>query len=380
MVEPALRATPQAPVAIVLAAASGELARVRVCGLTLGERARRVVAKAGAEIIDPNGRPDGDLLVVDATDHVIHSPLVAALRIGDGATRIAVDEHGEYAGAVIASGSHRAELAAAAAEGAPAVAALAARWRAQGIPVVGHGELARHPARTADERKACVQFLFRLVRKPQDTFLVRHFNRRVSYPFTRLLLPTPITPNMISIAVFLIGAVGCLVLTRAGYWPPVIGTAIILFAGYIDGCDGEIARIRLETSKLGAWLDTLADEATTVLFVTCVGLHVYNTHGHDWIQWVVIGSAAVALTSVYCIYYYLLRVGGSGNSQDYPTSSSILDFLRLFIRRETINLGSFLFAVIGQVEILWALLVLGGVISCSVLVPQHLQLRRGSRA
>jgi hypothetical protein len=90
--------------------------------------------------------------------------------------------------------------------------------------------------------------------------------------------------------------------------------------------------------------------------------------------WVIAASAAVSLVSVYCIYYYLLR-NDSGNSQDYPTSSSILDFLRLFVRREAVNLGSFLFALVGQVEILWALLVLGGVISCAVLVPQHVQLR-----
>ena len=364
--------------AMILAPANDELRTARVCGLTLGERARRVAKKAGAIVRDAAVVPDGDrgLLVIDASEHVVHTPLVTALGLDDGATRIAVDEHDRYAGAVVATGSQRAELAAAAANGPGEVAALVERWRANGVPTARHGDLARHPARTRDERKAAVQFLFRLVRKPQDSFLVRNFNRRVSYPFTRLLLPTPITPNMISIAVFIIGAIGCVVLTQEGYWPPVIGTFVILFAGYIDGCDGEIARIRHEGSKLGAWLDTLADEATTLLFVTCVGIHVYNSYEEPWLQWVIVGAFVQSALGVYCIYYYLLATGGAGNSQDYPTSNVILDVLRFFVRREAINLGSFLFAVFGQVEIMYALLVIGGTITLGVLLPQHIQLRR----
>jgi phosphatidylglycerophosphate synthase len=365
--------------AVILGPSTLELRRARVCGLTLAERARRVAVKGGAtRVVVDHAVPDGDgaLVVVDASDHVVHSPLLVALGLSDGATRIAVDEHGAFAGAIVAAGALRAELAAAPARGPEALAALAEKWRTDGVPTVAHGDLARHPARTAAERKAAVQFLFRLVRKPQDTFLVRHFNRRVSYPFTRLLLPTPITPNMISVAVFLIGALGCVVLTQPGYWPPVIGTLIILFAGYIDGCDGEIARIRLESSKLGAWLDTLADEATTLLFVTCVGIHVYNTHHEPWLQWAIVVCAAQAVIAIYCVYYYLLATGGSGNSQDYPTSNLLLDVLRFFIRREAINLGSVIFAVAGAVEIMYAILALGGFITCVVLVPQHVQLRR----
>lgn len=349
-----------------------------VCGLSLTERARRVARKAGATEVVLDTVPAGDrpLLVIDATEHVVHTPLIAPL-LATGATGIAVNAAGDFAGAVLAVGPQRAELAAAIETGPTAIAALVASWRAAGVATSPHGEIARHPARNRSERRAAVAFLFQLVRKAQDTFLVRNFNRRVSYPFTRLMLPTPITPNMISVAVFFIGAFGCVWLTQPGYWPPVIGTLVILFAGYIDGCDGEIARIRLETSKLGAWLDTIADEATTVVFVTCLGLHVYASHGaaYPWLLWVVIGASVLAVVSVYCIYYYLLATNGSGNSQDYPTSGGILAFLRLLVRREVINLASVLLALAGQVVVLYALIALGGVISAGVLLPQHLALR-----
>src|SRR5207244_960372 len=101
--------------AIVIAAASSA---VRVCGLALDERARRVAQKAGAtRILVANGtpatelaawaaeHPDRPLVVVDATDHVIHMPLIKTVAGSD--TLIAVDESSGFAGAILAVGPRR---------------------------------------------------------------------------------------------------------------------------------------------------------------------------------------------------------------------------------------------------------------------------------
>lgn len=364
--------------AIVLAADSS---RVKVCGLTLVERARRVAVKGGARrvlIVEAGtpaptdwAAPDHALLVIDATDHVVHTPLVTTAR-ADG-TAIVTDAAGDFAGAIYALPAERAALAAI--HTSAGLAALAATWRAAGVPTIAHGELSRHPARTAAERSAGVYFLFGLIRKAQDTWLVRTVNRKVSYPFTRLLLPlTWLSPNMISIAVFLFGVVGCVVLTTPTWAAAVTGTSMLLFAGYLDGCDGEIARIRLESSKLGAWIDTLADEATTVISVACVGIHVYRVHPAAWLWWIVVIAPVLSAAAVLSIYYYLLTSGsGSGNSQDYPTTSPVLNFLRLLIRREAINLGAFLLCLLGLIDVLYVCLALGALISSSVLVTQQIQ-------
>lgn len=374
--------------AILLVTAS----RWTVCGLTLAERARRVAVKAGAhrvlEVV-PGMSPDAiatwaaveparALVVLDATDHVIHVPLVQAV-LGGGST-IAIDATGAFGGAVFADVAQRDEVLAASASPAQLVE-LAARWRASNTREVTYGELSRHPARTPEERRAAVYFLWGLIRKSQDSWLVRNFNRKVSYPFSRLLLPlTFITPNMISFAVFLMGAIGCYVIMTPTYGAAVLGTGIILFAGYIDGCDGEIARIRLESSKLGAWLDTMSDEATTVLTVVAVGIHVYRLHPLAWLGWTVVIAGALSVAAVALIYYYLLTSGESGNSQDYPTSSPILNVLRYLIRREMINLGAFALCLVGQVELLYIGLALGAAVSSSILAVQQVQRsRRGAQ-
>ncbi|MCE9575262.1 MAG: CDP-alcohol phosphatidyltransferase family protein, partial [Deltaproteobacteria bacterium] len=275
----------------------------------------------------------------------------------------------------------RAELVAAATDGA-ALAALAAAWRAAGVPTATHGELSRHPARTAAERKAAVHFLFGLIRKAQDTWLVRNVNRKVSYPFTRLLLPvTWLSPNMISIIVFFIGVAGCVIWMTPTYLAGVEGASLLLFAGYLDGCDGEIARLRLESSKLGAWIDTMADEATTVISVATVGVHVLRVHPSEWLWWIVVIAPFLSAAAVLSIYYYLLTSGaGSGNSQDYPTTNPILKFLRLLIRREAINLGAFFLCLLGLIDVFYAFLALGALVSSSVLVTQQVQRVRAKRA
>ncbi len=374
--------------AIVIA---GPTSAVRVCGLTLDERARRVALKAGARrVLVANMRsssaeqlawaaeqPGRDLLVLDATEHVVHVPLIQAIQ--GGGTQIAIDERHAFAGALIADGDRVA--AAASATTSAALAALAARWAAEGVPTSTHGELARHPARTPSERRAAIHFLFGLVRKAQDSWLVRTINRKISYPFTRLLLPLSwLSPNMISICVFLIGAVGCVILTTPTYAAAVQGASLLLFAGYLDGCDGEVARIRLESSKLGAWIDTIADEITTVLSVICFGVHVYRKYPHPWLGWIVVLAGVLSVVGVLSVYYYLLTSGtGSGNSQDYPTSGRLLSVLRYLIKREAINLATFIACLLGLVDFLYAGLAAGAVVSSTVLIFQLVQRQRQQR-
>jgi phosphatidylglycerophosphate synthase len=151
---------------------------------------------------------------------------------------------------------------------------------------------------------------------------------------------------------------------------------LVLFAGYLDGCDGEIARIRLESSKLGAWIDTIADEITTVLFLIGSGLHVYRQLGDPWIGWSIVIGTIGAVLSIYIIYYYLIVVAHSGNSQDYPSSQGgIASVLRVVVQRNVINLAAVAFALINRIDTLYFLTTLGGIVTAVILIPDHIALR-----
>ena len=47
------------------------------------------------------------------------------------------------------------------------------------------------------------------------------------------------------------------------------------FASYLDCCDGEIARIKLQSSTFGAWLDTIVDELSSIGYMVAIGWHCH---------------------------------------------------------------------------------------------------------
>lgn len=404
--------------AIVLADGPSD---VVVAGLSLAERARRVCARVGArriqvvhdaaELASAQVNPeDAALLVVRARDQVVHMPLLQPLLAADGDRRVAVgppgQDEGAYAGALFAGNPEAAaELLAALADDDR----IAAAWLAAGATPAPHGAVARHRAVTPEERKAAARYLERMIHKPQDGPVTRWLYRPVSIPITRLLLRYPITPNQVSYAVAALGVVSVVIAMDASYDRVTLGAAIMLAAGYLDGCDGEIARLKLLSSKLGAWLDTITDELSQLFFMIALGYHNYLRSGDSlWLASIGVGTAAY-LIAIGGIYYWLIVVLDSANSQDYvgktqlertPSGAlivvpkppvtrqrelprwlrAIADFAPHVVRRDFVNWGTLVFAALHINHISYAIMVAGGVVTAAVVVPNHLLLRRNLRA
>src|SRR5438552_2504828 len=112
--------------------------------------------------------------------------------------------------------------------------------------------------------------------KETDGFMARHFDRRVSGAISRQLLKTPITPNQITIAVTLLGIGAGMCMAQAGYRWKVIGSLVFLATSILDGCDGEVARAKQMTSKLGGWLDLWGDNVVHVAVFYGLGVGLYK--------------------------------------------------------------------------------------------------------
>lgn len=111
------------------------------------------------------------------------------------------------------------------------------------------------------------------LRKPHDTFVSRNLNRPLSLQVSRFLVNTNISPNTITIFVFLIGVMASVsLIIRPDYWGGLIGGTLFHVASVLDGCDGEIARLKFKSSKFGFWLDTASDETTNFLFAGALGM------------------------------------------------------------------------------------------------------------
>jgi phosphatidylglycerophosphate synthase len=94
--------------------------------------------------------------------------------------------------------------------------------------------------------------------KPTDGIFAR-MNRRISIPISRWIIPFPITPNMVSLFTLGVSFAGGAFLALGGYWNMLTGAILSWFSSVLDGCDGEVARLKLQESAFGCWLETICD-------------------------------------------------------------------------------------------------------------------------
>jgi hypothetical protein len=400
--------------------------QVAIAGLSAGDRAIRVARRAGATrvlVVDRvrdqlaawRGIRSCPLLVIRA-DQLVHTPLVAPLVAApplDGLA-IAVGPDGGYAGALLATGARTQAVIEALGRGeTDAAIAGGATLR---IP---HGDIARHPIATRDERRAAHRMLYRLLIKPQDNAVTRRLYRPVSYPLTRLLVWTPITPNQLSYLVAALVVLGCWLTASASMSRVVAGTLVVLAAAYLDCCDGEIARLKLMSSRLGAWIDTVVDELSSVGYMVALGWHCHLAFGprylgdlgfDPWLAGIALGVITYG-GAMYCIYYNLIVAVGSANSQDYagrfevvpgrqpnavrlrPAAepiaprrelpgwlAAIAAYAPYLIRRDFISWAAVGFALVHATHVMFAFFVLGGVVTLMIVAIDHVKLRRLRRS
>jgi phosphatidylglycerophosphate synthase len=94
--------------------------------------------------------------------------------------------------------------------------------------------------------------------KPTDGLFAR-MNRRISIPISRQLIKFPITPNMVTLFTLAVSFLAGMFFAMGGCWTMVIGALLSVWASILDGCDGEVARLKLQVSNFGCWLETICD-------------------------------------------------------------------------------------------------------------------------
>ena len=114
--------------------------------------------------------------------------------------------------------------------------------------------------------------------KINDGPISRHINRPISKWITSKITDYPLTPNQISIAVFFISVFSGLIISMEGYFFLLLGALLAQLSSILDGCDGEIARLKLLKSKFGGWLDQVLDRYSDLFIFTGLTFHTYFIH------------------------------------------------------------------------------------------------------
>ncbi len=136
--------------------------------------------------------------------------------------------------------------------------------------------------------------------KPNDGPVSRYINRPLSTRISRFLAPYPVTPNQITLVSFGLSVLAALLFVWPHYLGLILGGFLAQFASVIDGCDGEIARLKYLQSKYGGWLDAVLDRYADALLLFGLTLHISDGNGTTplWIGFAaIIGSFMVSYTA-----------------------------------------------------------------------------------
>lgn len=127
--------------------------------------------------------------------------------------------------------------------------------------------------------------------KANDGAVARWINRPFSRLVSRQLVKTRIRPNQISLLAFGLGLLAALILAQPSYWALLLGGVLVQLASIVDGCDGEVARLRLTPSAYGGWLDALLDRYADAAVLSALTWHVMLTQ--QSMAWMWLGLAAI---------------------------------------------------------------------------------------
>jgi len=101
------------------------------------------------------------------------------------------------------------------------------------------------------------------VEEPIDVWV----HRPPAYVLARILLPTPVSPNLVTIGSILLGcAAGAAIFADFKGHLPAAG-ALIFSSAVLDCCDGQLARLRKSSSAFGRMLDGVADLVVSTVVV-----------------------------------------------------------------------------------------------------------------
>ena len=114
--------------------------------------------------------------------------------------------------------------------------------------------------------------------KLNDGPVSRYLNRPISNSITKQIVNFPVKPNHISLVSFLLSLLAAIIMAFTGHLFLVLGALLAQLSSIIDGCDGEIARLKNISSKYGGWFDQTLDRYADFLLITGLTFHTYYLH------------------------------------------------------------------------------------------------------
>jgi phosphatidylglycerophosphate synthase len=218
-------------------------------------RVARSLARAGARVVAPGALPAGELVLLARADAVLDERVAKAL-IGSGELLLVAREDGRDLPAAAVIASVRAAEAAAWLNGGAAPAGLAPRTAEELVPAYTAElrKLAPPMLRIATPERAeqIERALFDAAYKGVTDFVTKYAWPPLAFRVVRWCARAGITPNAVTIVSWAL-----VVFAFVAFWRGAFGAGLAAAWAmtFLDTVDGKLARVTLNSSPFGHWLD-----------------------------------------------------------------------------------------------------------------------------
>lgn len=146
-------------------------------------------------------------------------------------------------------------------------------------------------------------------------------------------------PNVLTVGRILVAPISLYLLWRGGFWEQFTGTVLFILAAITDWLDGRLARQYGVGSRLGQFLDPLADKVLVlgafllVPFLDPIGAGLKVPVG-AWLPWLAIGAIAardVAVTLLRTLYERQGRSLRTSTSAKWKTAWQLTFLITAFV-------------------------------------------------
>ena len=142
-----------------------------------------------------------------------------------------------------------------------------------------------------------VRRVYQESRKARDVFWNVWVARPLAAALIVVLRRTPVTPNQVTfLGLGVFAAAAALLVCVPGWAGFLAGAAVIQLSYLLDCADGQLARIKGMTSKVGAYLDFFVDEVKALLLVGAMALRLWRVDGDP--RWLLVGLAGLTLVAL----------------------------------------------------------------------------------
>ena len=191
----------------------------------------------------------------------------------------------------------------------------------------------RFPVGSAADVSAAESWLLRGLIKETEGFMSRHVERRISLALTRYLVWTSVTPNSMTLACLAIGLAGAPFFLSSAPGLQLVGALLFLLHSILDGCDGEIARLKFLESRGGAALDFWGDNTVHVAVFGCMAAGWSRSAHSAWPLALGVLAIGSALLAAFVLAPHVVRPPAAPRSAGARTTDALAnrDFIYLIV-------------------------------------------------